>query len=69
LLAGLQVRYDQMAREFETEAAELRKRGEPEALKRLAESLMENSVERFEEACHSLAGAVRGGRGNALSKR
>lgn len=56
MLAGLQVRFDQMAREFQEEARELLRRRERHALQRLATSLLEHAVDRFEAACDELSG-------------
>jgi hypothetical protein len=50
-LGGLQARFDAMARDFLTEAAELSGRGEAGALARLAGSLAESALERLHEFC------------------
>ena len=49
-LADLQGRFDQTASEFSAEALVLRKRGDEESLRRLAESFMQHNWERFKEA-------------------
>ena len=48
-LAALQGRFDQVAGEFAAEAPVLRRRGDDEGLRRLAESFMQHNWERFEE--------------------
>jgi dipeptidase len=53
-LARLQARFEQQAEEYVGEAAILRRRGETEELSRLAGSLMQSLVERFEEVAQRL---------------
>jgi dipeptidase len=50
-LAGLQVRFDQESRDFQTEAAILKHHGDADALHRLATSFMQHNVEAFASVC------------------
>jgi secernin len=54
-LAGLQERFDRETREFVTEAAELRQRGESDRLPRLAELFMRHVLECWENVCLEFA--------------
>jgi secernin len=56
VLGRLQARFEQDAEEFLEEAAELRQRGEYAELRRLAGSLMQSHVERYEEAVRAVLG-------------
>ncbi len=55
-LADLQGRFDQTAAEFASEAAALKRRGDGEGLRRLAESFMQSNWERFEDIWEGLMG-------------
>ena len=55
-LADLQGRFDQVAGEFASEAIALKRRGDAEGLRRLAESFTQHNWERFEEAWEGLLG-------------
>ncbi len=55
-LAELQGRFDQAAGEFAPEAAALKRRGDAEGLRRLAESFMQSNWERFEDMWEGLTG-------------
>jgi secernin len=52
---ALQARFDRDAVEYLTESSALRARGDGPALRRLATSFMQHTVERFEEACDGLS--------------
>jgi secernin len=54
MLAGLQTRFDQVAREFRSEAAVLCEHSAGYELERLAGSFMQHNVERFEEVWDAL---------------
>lgn len=56
-LSRLQERFDRETREFVTEAAELRHRGELDLLPRLAELFMQHTVECWENTCLEFAPA------------
>ncbi len=53
-LAALQEQFDQDAREFLAEAAVLRQRGDEGRLRRLAGSLMQHNLERWEAVCDEM---------------
>ena len=55
-LADLQARFDQAADEFAPEAAALKRRGDAEGLRRLAESFTQSNWERFEDMWEELTG-------------
>jgi dipeptidase len=50
-LAGLQVRFDQEARDFQAEATILKQHGDADALQRLATSFMQHNLEAFAAVC------------------
>ena len=57
-LARLQARFDQEAEEFVPEAASLKRDGARTQLERVAGSLMQSHLERFDETVEALLGAV-----------
>ncbi len=59
-LDRLQARFDQQAEEYAAEAAESRRLGEGAELPRLAGSLMQSHLERFDEAVQRLLTPLRG---------
>jgi dipeptidase len=59
-MARLQARFEQEAEEFAPEAAALKRAGAAAELGRIAGSLMQSHLERFDEAVEALLGAVAG---------
>jgi secernin len=59
-LAGLQEQLDELTHEFAPGADELHRRGKTEELRRLAESFMQHTCERFEDLAQSLGAGTAG---------
>ncbi len=57
-LAGLQVRFDQEAHDFQAEAAILQHHGDADALHRLATSFMQHNLEAFASVCEEFGEPV-----------